>query len=76
MLAAEGSEGELTADADVCIIGSGITGVSAAWHLVERLKKREGEGEGEGLDIVVLEARDFCAFIYLFLFHLVDSLSV
>lgn len=48
----------------MCVIGSGITGVSAAWHLVEGLKKRasEEEGEkGEGLDIVVLEARDFCS---------------
>lgn len=62
VLAGEGSEGALTKEADVCIIGSGITGVSAAYHLVEGLKEREAESErvGEGLDIVILEARDFC----------------
>lgn len=52
----------------MCVIGSGITGVSAVWHLVEGLKKRAVEGEGEGLDIVVLEARDFCEFLFLYSF--------
>ncbi|TRM58301.1 FAD dependent oxidoreductase [Schizophyllum amplum] len=51
-LAKEGSEGPLTTDADVCIIGSGMTGVSAAYAF----SKLE-----EGLKVVILEARDFCS---------------
>lgn len=43
-LANEGSEGSLTEEADVCVIGSGITGVSAAWHLAGMLA---GEDRGE-----------------------------
>lgn len=54
-LALEGSEGALTKDADICIIGSGITGVSAAWHLQQFLKDHEQE-----VKIVALEAREFC----------------
>jgi FAD dependent oxidoreductase len=53
-LANEGSEGALTEEADICIIGSGITGVSAAWHLAKML---EGDEERK---VVVLEAREFC----------------
>lgn len=57
-LAKEGSQGTLTADADVCIIGSGITGISAAYHLGIAL---EGNRYTETpLKVVVLEARDFC----------------
>ncbi|KAH6902643.1 FAD dependent oxidoreductase-domain-containing protein [Coprinopsis sp. MPI-PUGE-AT-0042] len=56
-LAREGSEGDLTNEADVCIIGSGITGVSAAWHLAGML----GGGEGVERRVVVLEARGFCS---------------
>ncbi|KAL1678364.1 FAD dependent oxidoreductase [Schizophyllum commune] len=51
-LAREGSEGELTFDSDVCIIGSGMTGVSAAYALSKQTP---------GLKVVILEARDFCA---------------
>ncbi|KAK0210961.1 FAD dependent oxidoreductase-domain-containing protein [Desarmillaria ectypa] len=50
-LGSEGSTGTLTQDADVCIIGSGITGVSAAYHL----------SNNSSLNVVVLEARDFCS---------------
>ncbi|KAG7448005.1 FAD dependent oxidoreductase [Guyanagaster necrorhizus] len=50
-LGGEGSTGVLTQDADVCIIGSGITGVSAAYHL----------SNNSGLKVIVLEARDFCS---------------
>ncbi|KAG2002631.1 hypothetical protein CC2G_004801 [Coprinopsis cinerea AmutBmut pab1-1] len=68
-LAREGSQGELTPEADVCIIGSGITGVSALWHLVDGLG---ANSSGRAVDIdtagnrnqkkvVVLEARDFCS---------------
>ncbi|KAJ7066123.1 FAD dependent oxidoreductase [Mycena amicta] len=62
-LASEGSAGDLTEDADVCIIGSGITGVSAAYHLANVVA--EGTfplpaGKSQ-LRAVVLEARDFCS---------------
>ena len=58
-LAKEGSTGPLTNDADICIIGSGITGVSAAYHLSNIL----GESTHSlhtPLKIVILDARDFC----------------
>lgn len=60
-LAKAGSAGALTADADICIIGSGITGVSAAYHLT-RLWSEQGVVPGgvPPLKIVILEARDFC----------------
>lgn len=54
-LAKEGNEGPLTHDADVCIIGSGITGVSAAYHL-----SKAAEQKGLKIKAVILEARDFC----------------
>ena len=50
----EGSSGHLTTDADVCIIGSGITGVSVAYHLSELM-------DTDPLSVVIFEARDFCA---------------
>ncbi|KAG6851625.1 hypothetical protein H0H87_000225, partial [Tephrocybe sp. NHM501043] len=53
----EGSEDDLTADADVCIIGAGITGVSSAYHLAKSLIEKEGKG----LKVAILEARDFCS---------------
>ena len=37
-LAREGSTGLLTTDADVCIIGSGITGVGVAYHLSQAVE--------------------------------------
>jgi len=54
--AREGSEGPLTKQADVVIIGSGITGVSVALELARLAKTREGHT----LTAVILEARDFC----------------
>jgi len=54
-LAKEGSKGLLTADADVVIIGAGITGVATAYHLSQILKKKD-----LCLEIVIIEARDFC----------------
>ncbi|KZT07172.1 FAD dependent oxidoreductase [Laetiporus sulphureus 93-53] len=57
-LAGEGSEGPLTEQADVCIIGSGITGVSAAYHLGNALV---AAGVTEPVKVVILEARDFCS---------------
>ncbi|KAJ7736535.1 FAD dependent oxidoreductase-domain-containing protein [Mycena maculata] len=62
-LAGTGSTGELTEAADVCIIGSGITGVSAAYHLANAVEHGTfplPEGK-ETLRAVVLEARDFCS---------------
>ncbi|KIK70169.1 hypothetical protein GYMLUDRAFT_213310 [Collybiopsis luxurians FD-317 M1] len=53
-LAKEGSTGPLPQDADVCIIGSGITGVSVAYHLAMQTRDKP-------LKIVILEARDFCS---------------
>jgi hypothetical protein len=56
-LADFGSTGNLTSDADVCIIGSGITGISAAYHL-----SRLWADEEKPLRTVVFEARDFCEY--------------
>jgi hypothetical protein len=61
-LAGEGSTGALTDEADVCIIGSGITGVSAAYHLANAVQQGSfpiPDGETK-LRAVILEARDFC----------------
>lgn len=57
-LARVGSTGSLTADADICIIGSGITGVSVAYHLSKLLG--DDATLQDALNIVILEARDFC----------------
>ncbi|KAG6881221.1 hypothetical protein C0993_002342, partial [Termitomyces sp. T159_Od127] len=54
-LAKEGSDGALSVDADVCIIGSGITGVSAAYHLAKGVEARESGP----IMALVLDARDF-----------------
>ena len=59
-LAREGSEGSLTADADICIIGSGLTGVSVAYHLSEAIENRALPISDPPLRVVILEARDFC----------------
>jgi FAD dependent oxidoreductase len=55
-LAKEGSDGLLTTDADICIIGSGITGVSTAYHLAQNLNQIDRPTQ-----VVILEARDFCS---------------
>ncbi|KAA1470062.1 DAO-domain-containing protein [Dentipellis sp. KUC8613] len=57
-LAREGSTGPLTSDADICIIGSGITGISAAYNLAQAVRADPALGP---LSVVVLEARDFCS---------------
>lgn len=51
-MAKEGSDGPLINDADLCIIGSGITGISAAYHISKMSEKP--------MKLVILEARDFC----------------
>ncbi|KAG2141859.1 FAD dependent oxidoreductase [Suillus clintonianus] len=59
-LASQGSEGLLTADADVCIIGSGITGVGVAYHLAQAAHEIAHASARDGpLKVVILEARDF-----------------
>ncbi|KAJ6592222.1 FAD dependent oxidoreductase-domain-containing protein [Mycena vulgaris] len=63
-LAGEGSTGALTDEADVCIIGAGMTGVSAAYHLANAVEQGAfpmPEGQTK-LRAVILEARDFCKF--------------
>lgn len=62
-LAREGSSGPLTTEADVCIIGSGITGVSVAYHLSELLKK-DNKIQSDPLSVVIFEARDFCELLF------------
>ncbi|KAI0364567.1 FAD dependent oxidoreductase [Pilatotrama ljubarskyi] len=56
-LAKHGSQGPLTAHADIAIIGSGITALSAAYHLAILLAHNPAP---KPLTIVILEARDFC----------------
>ena len=60
-LAKVGSEGPLTHDADVCIIGTGTTGVSAAYHVARSVAERPLSESP--LKIVLLEARDFCEYL-------------
>lgn len=54
-LAREGSDGPIEHEADMVIIGTGITGVSIALELSKLARK-----EGEVMKVVLLEARDFC----------------
>lgn len=54
-LARGGCDDPLPDAVDVCIIGSGITGVSCAYHLSELARK-----EGFLMRVAILEARDFC----------------
>ena len=60
-LANAGSTGSLTQDADICVIGSGITGVGVVWHLVKNLQ--DSLEDGAKIKIVLLEARQFCKVI-------------
>ncbi|OJA15908.1 hypothetical protein AZE42_10094 [Rhizopogon vesiculosus] len=62
LLASRGSEGPLTDDADICIVGSGITGVGVAYHLAQAAQATGYASMREGpLKVVILEARDFCS---------------
>ena len=45
--------------ADVCVIGSGITGIGAVWNLVKGFRERP-RVRRENLTVVVFEAREFC----------------
>lgn len=53
-----GPDEPLDDSVDVTIIGSGITGVSAAYHLASKLPPRY---DGQPRKVVVLEAREFCS---------------
>ncbi|KAG2072464.1 FAD dependent oxidoreductase [Suillus decipiens] len=59
-LAGEGSKDPLPSEADICIIGAGITGVGVAYHLIELLNTASLSVK-RPLRIVILEARDFCS---------------
>jgi hypothetical protein len=58
-LAGQGSKDPLPSEADICIIGAGITGVGVAYHLIELLNNASHSIKCP-LRIVILEARDFC----------------
>ncbi|KAG9123692.1 hypothetical protein FRC07_014255 [Ceratobasidium sp. 392] len=58
-LARVGSTGPLPDVADIVIIGSGMTGCSAAYHLANLL--RHSEGQVRPVKAIILEARDFCS---------------
>ncbi len=62
-LADEGSHGRLTQEADLCIIGSGMSGVSAAYYLSK-----------SNLSVVILEAREFCQLSFFNLLQPTDVL--
>ena len=59
-LAKVGSDGPLIPEADICIIGSGMTGVSAAYHISRALAEQPSLRRSTPLKIVLLEAREFC----------------
>ena len=53
-------QGALPAHVDLCIIGSGISGVSVAYHLAKQLAAGPAEALSKPIEVVILEARDFC----------------
>ena len=53
-------QGDLPTDADVCIIGSGISGVSVAYHLATQATASPADTLSGPIRVVILEARDFC----------------
>ncbi|KIO22713.1 hypothetical protein M407DRAFT_216046, partial [Tulasnella calospora MUT 4182] len=55
-LASAGSDSPVPEQVDVCIIGSGLTGVSCAYHLAQLVES----GAIGSMKLVILEARDFC----------------
>lgn len=57
-IAAHESSSRLPEEADVVIIGSGITGAAVAWNL---LQKQVSEHRRGGSKIVMLEARGACS---------------
>lgn len=49
----------LPQEADVVVVGSGITGASVAWHLLQQNGVKSVESN-DGLKVVMLEAREAC----------------
>ena len=58
----EGSEGSLTDDADICVIGSGISGVATVYHLGRQLAQSSEGDIASPVKVVILDARDFCEY--------------
>ena len=56
-LAKEGSMADLPDSVDICIIGSGITGTSVAYHLAKTMPLEPGKPPHR---VIIMEARDFC----------------
>lgn len=59
LLTGHRSTRDLPKTADVVIIGSGITGTSAAYHLLTGTNGEKSE-DTKGLSVVMLEAREAC----------------
>lgn len=51
---------DLPEQADVVIVGSGITGTSVAWHLLQNGDNSKTSETGDELNIVMMEAREAC----------------
>jgi hypothetical protein len=58
ILPVEDNNGPLPTDVDICIIGSGISGVAAAYHFAKQFAREHSRTEP--VKAVILEARDFC----------------
>lgn len=69
--ARSGSEGALTEEADLVIIGSGITGVSIALELSRLVRKVDNQR----MKVVILEARDFCTRYFFGLWRYTKSMN-
>lgn len=59
-LASAGGNSPVPEQVDVCIIGSGLTGVSCAYHLAQLVES----GVTGPMKVVILEARDFCEHLF------------
>ena len=60
LLTGHRSTRELPKSADVVIIGSGMSGTSAAYHLLAAPTDGASNHSGTGLEVVMLEAREAC----------------